>query len=195
MDTHYLDRLYHHIERRPDAVAFRAFNGGEALTFSALDERARCYGAGLQSLGVQRQDRVVAILETSLSLPVVLLGHYALGAVHVPVNTRYGEVEIAHILEDSGARVAVVDTLSMLELLRALRQKNPAMLEHLILLGEAETRAELRDGEVFFSSLLEHAALERRAEVDALAESAGCEDKQLWTLVKTYEQRARLNLQ
>ncbi|HBO12658.1 MAG TPA: hypothetical protein DD491_07730 [Halieaceae bacterium] len=38
-------------------------------------------------------------------------------------------------------------------------------------------------------------AAERRAEVDALAESAGCEDKQLWTLVKTYEQRARLNLQ
>ena len=166
MDTHYLDRLYHHIERRPDAVAFRAFKGGEALTFGALDERARCYGAGLQSLGVQRQDRVVAILETSLSLPVVLLGHYALGAVHVPVNTRYGEVEIAHILEDSGAKVAVVDTLSMLELLRALRQKNPAMLEHLILLGEAETRAELRDGEVFFSSLLEHAALERRVEVE-----------------------------
>jgi hypothetical protein len=38
-------------------------------------------------------------------------------------------------------------------------------------------------------------AAERRAEVDGLVANAGCEDKQLWTLVKTYEQRARLNLQ
>jgi hypothetical protein len=38
-------------------------------------------------------------------------------------------------------------------------------------------------------------AAERRAEVDTLVAEAGCEEKQLWTLVKTYEQRARLNLQ
>jgi hypothetical protein len=38
-------------------------------------------------------------------------------------------------------------------------------------------------------------AAERRAEVNALADSAGCDDRQLWTLMKTYEQRARLNLQ
>lgn len=38
-------------------------------------------------------------------------------------------------------------------------------------------------------------AVERRAEVDALVARAGCEDKELWTLLKTYEQRARLNLQ
>ena len=38
MDTLYLDRFYHHIERRPEAVAFRM--GDEAVTFGALDERA-----------------------------------------------------------------------------------------------------------------------------------------------------------
>ena len=56
MDTLYLDRFYHHIERRPEAVAFRM--GDEAVTFGALDERARRYAAGLKSLGVSSGDRV-----------------------------------------------------------------------------------------------------------------------------------------
>ena len=168
MDTLYLDRFYHHIERRPEAVAFRM--GDEAVTFGALDERARRYAAGLKSLGVSSGDRVVAILETSLELPSVLLGHYALGAVHVPVNTRYGEVEIAHILEDSGARVAVVDAVDKLDLLRSLCAKQPGLLDRIVLLGEAEKNLETsRDAgvpEVSLSALLEAAPLEQRASVE-----------------------------
>ena len=166
MDTRYLERLYHHIDHRPDAVAFRSFDHAGSLTFGALDERARRYGAGLRALGVSKEDRVVAILETSLSLPVVLLGHYAIGAVHVPVNTRYGEVEIAHILEDSGARVAIVDTSHKLSLLRALRAANPGLLEHLVLLGEAAEDVKEDLGELTFESLAQSAPLEARESLE-----------------------------
>ncbi|MFN2288751.1 MAG: hypothetical protein ABR578_10520 [Chromatocurvus sp.] len=38
-------------------------------------------------------------------------------------------------------------------------------------------------------------AEERRARIDTLADNAGCDDRQLWKLMKTYEQRARLKLQ
>lgn len=37
-------------------------------------------------------------------------------------------------------------------------------------------------------------AAQRVAEVDARVASTGCDDRALWSLMKTYEQRARLNL-
>lgn len=61
-------------------------------------------------------------------------------------------------------------------------------------IGELLESGDYADEEAAAAEVAARAA-ERRREVDALADSAGCDDKQLWTLVKTYEQRARLNLQ
>ncbi len=101
------DALWHHLRHRPDAVAMRF--GDLSLTFGALDQQARAYAAGLRALGVRRGDRVACALTSSPMLVVALLGHYLLGAVHVPVNTRYGRTEVAHILKDSGAVAVLVD--------------------------------------------------------------------------------------
>jgi len=46
---------------------------------------------------------------TSLTLPIALLGHYHAGAIHVPINTRYGRAEIGHIIDDARPEVLVLD--------------------------------------------------------------------------------------
>ena len=102
------DLLFDHLDHRRDAPAFTL--GAQTLSFGELDHRARRYAAGLQRLGIGRGDRAVAILGSSLSLVEILVGHHRLGVVHVPVNTRYGPQEIAHILTDAEPSVVIVDT-------------------------------------------------------------------------------------
>ena len=77
--------------------------GSRSLTFGQLDLLSRRYAAGLASLGVGRGDRVAVYAGSSPELVIALLGHYRLGAIHVPVNTHYRAEEAGHILRDSGA--------------------------------------------------------------------------------------------
>ena len=54
----------------------------------------------LQESGVQKGDRIAVALPSDPSLLVILLGHYLAGVIHVPINTRYGRTEIAHVIQD-----------------------------------------------------------------------------------------------
>jgi non-ribosomal peptide synthetase component F len=101
-----VEKLFYHLEHRREAPSFSL--GGETLAFGELDEKGRRYAAGLVELGVEKGDRVVSILESSLELVQVLVGHHRLGAIHVPVNTRYRRKEIEHIINDAAPRVVVV---------------------------------------------------------------------------------------
>lgn len=100
-----LDKLFHHLRHSPEREAFTL--AGESLTFGELDRRARCWAASLGKLGVDRGDRVAVLLPTSLELIVALVGNYYAGAIHLPINTRYGVVETRHIIEDAEPTVIV----------------------------------------------------------------------------------------
>ncbi|MGM0556384.1 MAG: acyl-CoA synthetase [Myxococcota bacterium] len=135
MTKEYVGKLFHHLESPSDEIAFEL--GDDALTWSELDMRSRRYAAGLRELGLEQGDRVAAILETSLDMVVALLGHYRLGLVHVPVNTQYREVEVAHILADSEARAVITDRGTPSdEVVDALDL--PDTLDHRIVIGGAE---------------------------------------------------------
>ena len=122
----YIERLFWQIEQRPEAIAFEL--GTEQITFGELYRRAQRYAAGLKERsGVEPGDRVLCQMETSFEMIVALLGHYLLGAIHVPVNTRYGPTELRHILADSGSRLLMSDTPD--ETLALLGQLG-AMSEH-----------------------------------------------------------------
>ena len=99
-------RLFSRLREEPEkpAILFE----GRSRTFSDLDRLSARYASGLAGAGVRRGDRVAVFAETSPEVVVALLGHYRLGAVHVPINTRYRGEEIAHILSDSGASAAVL---------------------------------------------------------------------------------------
>jgi acyl-CoA synthetase (AMP-forming)/AMP-acid ligase II len=84
-------------------------HAGRRLTFAELGHRARAVAAGLAQAGVRPGQRVASIAGTSLELLAINLGCYYLGAIYVPINTRYRGAEVAHILGDSAATAVFVD--------------------------------------------------------------------------------------
>ncbi|MGM0576433.1 MAG: AMP-binding protein [Myxococcota bacterium] len=93
------------LEQHPAREAFHV--GGEILTYGDLERRAAAWARGLEHLGVRRGDRVAFFGPSCPELLVALVGHLRAGLIHVPINTRYRDREIRHILTDSGASVLV----------------------------------------------------------------------------------------
>ena len=104
--TAHVERLFSALAAEPEKTAIEF--EGRSLTFGELDLLSRRYARGLAAAGMERCDRVAVFSETSPEVIVALLGHYRLGAIHVPINTRYRSGEVAHILEDSGAKALLL---------------------------------------------------------------------------------------
>lgn len=81
--------------------------GPESLTFAGADERSGRLALALRALGVERGDRVAVMLPNGLEFPLVWLALAELGAVIVPINTQARARDLAFVLRDSGARLAV----------------------------------------------------------------------------------------
>jgi len=54
-------------------------------------------------------DRVAALAPSSPQLVAAMLGTYAVGAIWVPINTRYRATEVGHILEDAKPSLLLCD--------------------------------------------------------------------------------------
>jgi crotonobetaine/carnitine-CoA ligase len=92
---------------KPDAV-FAAFEGGERWTFAQTLRAVEDLAGNLHDLGVRQGDHVVLVLPTSpLALRVMFAINY-LGAVYVPVNPALKGSSLEHVLDNAGARLAVV---------------------------------------------------------------------------------------
>lgn len=94
------------IERAEDAVVF-----GRVRTSSwrATLERVQRFAGALKMLGVEADDRVAMLaLNSDLYLQYYFAVPWA-GGVLVPINTRLAPAEVVHWLNDSGARVLLVD--------------------------------------------------------------------------------------
>jgi len=68
----------------------------------ALVERTAAY---LQSLGLQKGDRVAIQLSKSLEFILIHLATIRLGAISLPLNLAYPPDELKYFLEDSGAKL------------------------------------------------------------------------------------------
>src|SRR5918995_3438601 len=103
--THFVDR---HLAGGAGArTAFRF--GRRSVTYAeAAASAARC-GHALAALGVDIENRVVIALPDHPAFAATFWGAAKLGAVAVPVNTLMSPDEYAFVLNDSRAKVAVVD--------------------------------------------------------------------------------------
>lgn len=86
-------------------------------TSAQILDRARRAAAGLVDLGIEPGDRVIVL---TMNTPEVFVGYHAIwraGAVVTPVIFLQTPPELRHILEDSGARAAIVspELLPMVE--------------------------------------------------------------------------------
>ncbi len=83
----------------------------EALTYGDLFARVCGTGTALRDFGVERGERVLLVMDDNPGFPAAFLGAMRIGAVPVPVNPLYGADDYPYFVEDSGARLAIVDAV------------------------------------------------------------------------------------
>ena len=83
--------------------------GDESVTYSELFARTCGVGAALRDLGIDRGERVLVVMDDCPWLPAAFLGAMRIGVVPVPVNPLLGADDYPYFVEDSGARLAIVD--------------------------------------------------------------------------------------
>ncbi|GAB4337761.1 MAG: class I adenylate-forming enzyme family protein [Candidatus Abyssubacteria bacterium] len=119
-------------ERYPDKSAFEW--GSEVRTYAEFLKEVDLLAAALQkTLGVKKGDRVALVLGNDIAFPLTFFAAARIGAVSVPINTRFVAKEIAYILNNCGASVAVVHPEYWNECLRA--RKSARHLAHMISAG------------------------------------------------------------
>ncbi len=80
---------------------------GRGISYGELDSLADRFAAGLQSLGINKGDRLAIYLPNLPQFVFAYYGALRAGAIVVAVSPLYKERELAQILTDSGANVLV----------------------------------------------------------------------------------------
>ena len=107
---------------RPDAVAIRFEHESGArtdFTYGELDREADRLAAALRRLGVARGDRVALVLPQRFETAVAHIALYRLGAVAMPLSMLFGPDALEYRINDSEARLAIVDESGIVNVLAA----------------------------------------------------------------------------
>jgi acyl-CoA synthetase (AMP-forming)/AMP-acid ligase II len=91
------------VERDAGATAVLEVGADNEISYGQLWDRSARVAGGLAEAGVARGDRVAIRLGNGVDWVLAFFGAQLLGAVVVPVNTRFTEQEVAYVVQDSGA--------------------------------------------------------------------------------------------
>ncbi|RYE39611.1 MAG: long-chain fatty acid--CoA ligase, partial [Hyphomicrobiales bacterium] len=120
-----------HLRDRADKPAVRDVDRG--MAYGALYEEALAFASGFAALGVARQEPVLLMLDNHLDFVVAWWALSLTGRIEVPVNTAYKGSILAHVINNSGARVLVIDA-AYVPLLNAVADQLDR-LEHVVIRG------------------------------------------------------------
>jgi amino acid adenylation domain-containing protein len=98
------------VARTPNAIALRF--EGESLTYAQLDRLTNRLAHVLRSKGVGPDTLVGVCAQRSVALVVSLLAVHKAGGAYLPLDPTYPADRIAYMLQDSGARLVLVDRAS-----------------------------------------------------------------------------------
>jgi benzoate-CoA ligase len=115
--------------RRPARTAYIDDTG--TLSYGELAVQVRRMAAALQSLGLQREDRVLLLMHDSIDWPVSFLGAMYAGIVPVAVNTLLTADDYAYMLAHSRAQAALVSA-ALLPTLEAAIAQGDHELRHVV---------------------------------------------------------------
>jgi long-subunit acyl-CoA synthetase (AMP-forming) len=121
----------------PDRVAVRTKDDAISLTWAQLRERSDAFAGGLHRLGVRRGATVALMLANRPEFHIADLAAMTLGAAPFSIYATSSPDQIAYVVADSGARVAIVeDTFAPAFL--AARPQLPALETVIVLGGSAD---------------------------------------------------------
>ena len=92
---------------RGDSLAI--IDGEGELTYAKLDDGVRRFAGAIRDAGVRRDERIAFIAPDSRWLSIGFWGAIANGSIAVPVNTLLKAPDYRYVVEDCGARIAVID--------------------------------------------------------------------------------------
>jgi long-subunit acyl-CoA synthetase (AMP-forming) len=122
-------------EDHGEIVAVRTPDDSVSLTWGEVLARAERIAGGLAGLGVGQRDCVAIMLGNRPEFHLADLGAVLLGATPFSVYVTYPPEEIRFLLQDSGARVAIVEQAHLEQMLAA---QPGTQLEHVIVVdGDA----------------------------------------------------------
>ena len=81
---------------------------GKDISYAETDAESRALGAYLQTLGLQRGDRVAIMMPNVPQYPATVAAVLRAGLVVVNVNPLYTARELEHQLKDSGAKAIII---------------------------------------------------------------------------------------
>jgi fatty-acyl-CoA synthase len=83
-------------------------HGDTRLSFSQLAKRANAFGAGLLERGIRPGDKVGVWLPDCVEWLVARWAITTIGAVLVPVNTRFRDADLGYVLKQSDCRALIL---------------------------------------------------------------------------------------
>jgi len=102
------DLMENTVTKWPEEEAF--VDGDQRITYAQFHEMVNRVSAALQQqFGIQKGDRVALLLGNGIPFAVSYFGIVRLGAVVVPLNTRYKGVELSYELNDSGTKALIAE--------------------------------------------------------------------------------------
>jgi long-chain acyl-CoA synthetase len=123
-----------------DAPAVRYKDGEQwvSRSFDEVKEIVRPLALGLAELGIEKGDRVSILGNTRPEWTYFDFAALSIGATVVPIYQTNSPEECRYVLDNSDARIVVVEDSEQLQKIRDVREALPK-LEHVILMaGEAE---------------------------------------------------------
>jgi len=138
---------------------------GKRLTYAELRDNVREVAQGLRALGINRGDHVAVCMGNSLEWVIFFYAAASIGAVTVPVNTRFKADEMLYCLKQADVKLLFVTDrflkINFIEMLRgicpALDQKLPdaalPLLATVVVLGK-----DVPSGAIGFADLLSKGA-------------------------------------
>ena len=109
------------------AIYYESEDGEQAqLSFAQMQEQANRLSNLLRSLGIGQGDRVALVLPQRPQTAVAHIACYQLGAIAMPLSVLFGPDALQYRLQDSQARLAIVDGGGAANL-QAVRDTCPAL--------------------------------------------------------------------
>ncbi len=117
------------------AVRYKEGDGWTTRSFSEVLEIVRPLGLGLTELGVEKGDRVSILGNTRPEWTYFDFAALSIGATVVPIYQTNSPEECRYVLENSDAKIVIVEDAEQLEKVRQVRAQLPKLEQVVLMTG------------------------------------------------------------
>ncbi|MEX1142467.1 MAG: long-chain fatty acid--CoA ligase [Thermoleophilaceae bacterium] len=121
-----------------DAIMLKEDGGWRTRSYAEVGRTVGELAKGLMSLGVEKGDKVAILANTRPEWSYYDFAALSAGATVVPIYQTNSPEECQYVLEDSGAKVVVVEDETQLAKVRQVRDSLPELEHAILMLGDAD---------------------------------------------------------